>query len=308
MNIGEQPEGNGKLTSRSGSVADLDYKDLSAAYAIAGRKITISDMAAQTLGGRVTGGGTITTGEQSMAFDIHAKASDVNLTDLFDALPGDVQRSLNGRANLDISVSGSGSEWNNIKQTLSGDGLAELINGEIIDWNIAKSFFDEIDQFAGANIVTQQIKAKYPKVFTGPNTSFEDLKSDFVIKDGAILARNLQLKHNDYAINGKGSLNFGGGLNVQATFVASKALTSDLIAQYNAVKYLADAQGRIEVPLELTGTLPRISAKPDSEYLRSIMSKALTEQGLDLLKKKNLQDLLPFGKKSESKPDSTKKK
>ena len=74
------------------------------------------------------------------------------------------------------------------------------------------------------------------------------------------------------------------------------------------MKYLADAQGRIEVPLELTGTLPRISAKPDSEYLRSIMSKALTEQGLDLLKKKNLQDLLPFGKKSESKPDSTKKK
>jgi hypothetical protein len=183
-----------------------------------------------------------------------------------------------------------------------------MLNGEILEWNAAKSFFGEIEQFAGSNVISQQIKTKYPGVFQRPNTEFKNFKSDFTVRDGKLLARNLLLTHKDYTIKGKGALDFDKGLDLRTTFVVSKTLSDDLIGQYSAARYLANPQGQIEVPVLLSGTLPNVAARPDSDYLRSVMNKALVDEGLDILKKSNLQDLLPFGKKKESKPDSTKKK
>ncbi|UCH83935.1 MAG: AsmA family protein [Candidatus Latescibacterota bacterium] len=304
---GDGPAGQGRFASKNGSFANFDYHNLSTDYTITGSTITVSDIAVETLGGRLTGGGTITTGDQATGFDIHAKANAVDLIELIDVIPGSARKSLTGKANLDINISGSGKEWKDIKHTLSGEGLAELVNGEIVDWNIAKSFFGEIEQYAGSNVISQELKTRYPGVFQRAHTDFKNLKSDFVVEEGKILARNLHLNHAEYKIKGKGALGFERDLEFRATFIASKSLTDDLIKQYDAAKYLTNEQGQIEVPVLLSGVLPSVTARPDSDYLRNVMSKALVDEGLDILKKNNLQDLLPFGKKKEAKPDSTKK-
>ncbi|UCG53466.1 MAG: AsmA family protein [Candidatus Latescibacterota bacterium] len=305
---GDDPTGGGTIASPAGSIANFDYEDLNATFSIAGKKILIDDMKARTMGGELAGKGQITTGDESTTFDFQAKANGVDITELFSALPGSVQQSLRGTASLDLRISGAGREWGEMKKTLNGDGLAEVLQGEIIDWNIGRSLFAEIDRFAGSSLISQQVRNKYPKVFDRQHTEFKNLASDFVIQDGKLLARNLQLNHDDYRIKGRGSLDFDRGLEFVATFVVSNQLSADLINQYSAAKHLKNQQGQIEVPIVLSGTLPGVKVRPDSDYLRSVMSKALVDEGLDLLKKKNLKDIFPFGKKSESKADSTQKR
>jgi hypothetical protein len=221
------------------------------------------------------------------------------------ALPGSVRQSLRGKANLDINISGSGKEWTDTQKTLSGDGLAEVFEGELVNINIANSILDEISAYTGtSNLIPNSLKTKYPKVFNEQNTVIENLKSDFVVENGRLLARNLVLKHEDYRIRGKGSIGFDKSVDMTATFTVSKRLTDDLVRNYKAISYLKNDRGEVEVPVLLGGSVSGISVKPDSDYIKDLVGKALLGDGLDNLKNKYLKDLFPSNKKS-AKPDTT---
>jgi hypothetical protein len=288
-------------------VANVDYKTLEAAYTVDGKTIRIDSLSASALDGEIRGGGVITASGTGSVFDITLKADKVDLTELLVALPGSVHKSLRGTANLDLKIAGSGKEWPDVQQSLKGTGLAELTDGEILDVNFASEIFDEIGQYVGgANLLPAALKSKYPAVFEDKNTSFENLKSDFVIDSGRLLARNLQLTHNDYGIQAKGSLGFDRSLDVGATFVVSKKLAEDLARNYPAASYLKNARGEIELPLVLSGTIPKVAVKPDVEYFRNLVQKGIVEKGIDAAKKDLLKRLLPGETKAPSPTDTTK--
>jgi autotransporter translocation and assembly factor TamB len=305
MVVDEEPRGEGKVTSPSGSIANVDYNDLSATFSIEGKTIDIHRMNARALRGQIGGKGRITADEQSTAFDLEIDARQVDMTELFTALPASVRRTIRGTANLKCNISGNGREWESMQTTLNGNGLAELFDGAILDFNVANGILDKVDEFTGStNLVSNQLKQKYPKVFEVPNTEFKNFKSDFVVDNGRLLARNLDLKHDEYQITGKGSIGLKRDLELTTNFVVSKKLTDDLIRNYKAVSYLTNSQGMLEVPVLLSGTLPNVRARPDSEYIKKVVGDALVEDGLDRLKNKYLKDLFPSKKKSDSKPDT----
>jgi len=305
--VSKEPSGEGTVVSPSGSIANVDYTNLGASYTIAGKTIRITDMNVRALEGELKGGGVITTGEKESSFNIELAANKVDITELLTALPGSVRQSIRGTASMNLSMSGSGKEWLDVQKTLKGSGLAELFDGEILDVNFATAIFDEIGRYVGAaNLIPNQLRSKYPSVFETKNTSFKDLKSDFVVENGKILARNLQFTHSDYRIGAKGSLGFDRSLDMAATFVVSKKLTDDLARSYPAVAFFKNAQGEIELPLVLAGGLPRVQVKPDTEYIRNVVGKSVVEKGLNELKNDYLKKLLPAEKKSPSPPDTTK--
>ena len=304
--VSKLPSGSGTVTSSAGSVANVDYTALATSFMIDGKTTRFSDLKARALEGDITGGGVITAGESGSAFDIKLAADKVDITELITALPGSVHKSLSGKASLDLSLSGSGKEWPDIQKTLKGSGLAELVDGEIIDINFAGAIFDEIGRYFGAaNLVPAALKAKYPAVFEQKNTSFNNLKSDFVLENGRLLARNLQLKHTDYGILAKGSIGFDRTLDVAATFVVAKKLADDIARSYPAAAYLKNSRGEIELPLILGGAIPNVEVKPDPQYLKNLLGKGVVEKGLEGLKKNYLKDLFPAEKKSPAPVDTS---
>jgi uncharacterized protein involved in outer membrane biogenesis len=306
--VKKEPSGEGTVTSPSGSVGNIDYNGLEASYSIAGNTVHITDMKARALDGELAGSGSVTTTKEGSSFDFQLAADKVDITEALTSLPGAVQKVLSGRASLNLKISGNGKEWPDIQKTLKGSGLADLSDGEILDVNFASAIFDEIGKYIGnANLIPAQLKSKYPSVFERRGTSFKDLKSDFVIENGKLLARNLQLKHDDYGIRAKGSIGFDKSLDVAATFIVSKKLADDLARSYQAVSYLQNPQGEIELPLMIGGALPNVSVKPDTDFLKNVAGKGIVEKGIDALKKEGLKDLLPFGKKTAP-PDSAKTK
>ncbi|MFQ5510399.1 MAG: AsmA-like C-terminal region-containing protein [Candidatus Krumholzibacteriia bacterium] len=310
MRAGRTVINRGKLSSTGGSVANFDYENLTGKYSAEGNAIDLSDVSVQTLDGSLNGKGRILMDEQSPSFNFESEARDLNLVQVFEVIPGGVRKHLRGRANLNVKISGKGKDWNNIQKTVDGDGFANFFAGEIVGTNIFNKIVDQLSSITGnPDWVAQNVRDKYPKVFKNADTAFKDFSSTFVIEGGKLLARNVKLDAGDYSMLGKGALDFGGGLDLNITLTVSKGLSADLVSGFSAASLLLDTQGRIQIPFLLTGTLPGVKAKPDPDFVKKVLEKALVNKGLDLfgkkgsdleeLKKDGLKKFLDFGKKKK---------
>ena len=85
---------------------------------------------------------------------------------------------------------------------------------------------------------------------------------------------------------------------MQANFVGSQALTQSLVGQVRQARYLADSQGRIGIPLRLTGSLSSLSVKPDLEFVAQSLQRAAIGGVLDAA-------FGQLGRASESAPAAT---
>jgi len=56
-----------------------------------------------------------------------------------------------------------------------------------------------------------------------------------------------------------------------------------VIGALKEARYLADDQGRLSIPFRLTGQMPNVRAKADSDYVERVLQKAIVGEGLDQL-------------------------
>ena len=99
----------------------------------------------------------------------------------------------------------------------------------------------------------------------------------------------------DYIMQGVGSVGFDKTVDMKITMVLSRGFSADLIADIREAKYLTNSQGQIEIPFQLTGTMPKVSAGIDGNYVANLIQKALLKDGIEEVGKKLFDDL--FGGK-----------
>ena len=291
-----EPTGSGRLTSLGGRFGNFDYEHLKTDFAIEGKKTRFENLELRMLDGTLRGKGTFTSDEKSPSFNIESSAQGINVAKLVEAMPDVTKQVISGRASLDVDLAGSGKQWTDIQPTLSGGGLAVMLEGALLDFNVFDSIVQQITRSTGvSNLISNRVRQKYPKVFDDTNTSFKELKSDFKVENGRLLARNLKLDAGDYLLSGKGGIGLDKSLDMVVTLSVSKALSADLIKDVDLVKYLANDNGQVVIPFALRGTMPNVTAVPDQAYINGVIQKALVRKGVDQLGdnlQKGIGDLL----------------
>lgn len=285
----------GRVESSGGAVANIDYQNMSGNYDIEATTTHLTDFHMQTLDGTIDGAGTVKMIEKTPSFDITAKVRGVNVVDAFAMIPGSARSLVKGKVDLDLKASGKGNEWSSIQKTVSGDGLAQLFDGALLDFNVFKDVLDELGARTGRqNWISQNVIDKYPKVFKDPDTKFKDMKSDFVLENGRLKARNVALDAGNYTMTGAGSVGFDQTVDLKVTMKLTKAFSTDLIKDIKEAKYLTNSSGQIEVPFTLTGTIPNVRPGIDAKFIGAVVQRALIEDG-----GKNLINDLLGGKKKQ---------
>lgn len=294
------PVNTGAFTARQGSVGNIDFTELEGQFALDGNKATLKHISLKTLGGTATGSGTALLDPVKPSFSIKTNIVGAEISQLLATIPALEKNPLKGTVNLNADISGSGKEWNDIKHSISGTGLTEILQGKILQFNFIDQLFSGLKQYPGlSNIVTQRIQDKYPKAFKSKDTEFKNWNSDFVLEEGKLKARNLVLIAPDYSVRGQGYIDFDKVLDLDITLALNPALSNDLAGEVGILRYFINAEGQLEVPLRLTGTLPKVTLMPNQEYIQTTLQKGLLQQGVDKLKDKGLKDLLPKIKKRE---------
>jgi uncharacterized protein involved in outer membrane biogenesis len=80
----------------------------------------------------------------------------VDLKELYGALSPKAEKDIRGRLNGEMKISGSGQKWDELKQSLRGQGEAEVVQGALLNFNLADGAMSGI---AGvANMINPRIR------------------------------------------------------------------------------------------------------------------------------------------------------
>jgi uncharacterized protein involved in outer membrane biogenesis len=301
----------GAATSAAGTVSNLDYRDLTATIRSTEDRIDIDSFSAKTLGGTVQGDGAFLPKAVPPRFEINTRVRSVNLTEYFTYKVQSLPRFIEGTIDLDLELAGAGKDWQNIKSTLSGAGGAVVVRGSLLNVNIADELLSGVEQVPLVDrSAVERVRQNNPKLFSGNNTAFKDLKGDFRIDGGRIHSKGLVLETSDYSVFGEGWVSLDSELNIKTNIVFSPRTTQRLINEVSVFKYLSNDKGQLEIPVSLTGPLTRPKVSPDIDALSRKIQDSAVDAGVDKLRDQlgdEVKGLFKgLGKKKDAKQDTTK--
>jgi uncharacterized protein involved in outer membrane biogenesis len=302
----------GTATSPAGSVANVDYQNMSAVLRTTQNEVKIESFSARALGGTLEGNGTFYPKAEPPSFEMATKVRKVNLAEYFTYKVKSLPKFIEGSIDLDLNVAGAGKEWEQISPTLDGDGAGVVLQGSLLNVNVLNEILNGLAQLpmVDQNSINN-IRRNNPKLFSGNNTAFKDLRGNIRIQGGRVSSTGLIMKSDDFSIRGGGWVSFDRQLSMDAHIVLSRQATERLISDAKMVKYLTNEEGQLEIPLTLSGLLTRPSVGVDVNALSRRIQDSAVDAGVDALKdgvEDQVKDFLKgFGKKkSTAKPDTSK--
>lgn len=278
-------EFHGSLRSSEGSLRDVDYRDLAAELGLEDRVARLDRLSLGAFDGSYAGSGRYDLREPANPkFSFQSSVRGMVLKALLGTKFPGAEEKIDGRLDADLALSGSGSGWETIRNSLRGDGRMDVKDGVIKDVNIADQVLASVTGIGGlSSLVSPRTRSKYPELFSTGDTRFEKLGGTVQIADGEARTDDLTLAARDYAILGRGRYALENRVDLTATLVASRGLTDDVVADVKEAKYIANDEGRLEIPFRLTGSLPRVRPKPDSAFITRTLARAAVGKGIEKL-------------------------
>jgi hypothetical protein len=290
---------NGAITSRGtytasgGTIADGDFKNLQTSIAFVDRVATIESFSTDAFSGNVKAKGRYDMREATPRFAATANIKAVDVAALSNAISPSAPKNLRGFLDMDLDVTGAGKNWDAIQDALKGQAKMEVKNGALLDVNLAESVFSNVP--GGVTIVPNDIRKKYPAVFSAKDTEFKQMKGTAVIADGRARTDDLVVSAAEFETLGKGWVGFDRKVDFRALLTFSPQLSQDIVNKAKQAKGFLNDQGQLEMPFTLSGKLPGAKPKPDMNYVTRAMQKSFFGQTFDNL----------GGKKSKKSSDAS---
>jgi len=168
-----------------------------------------------------------------------------------------------GTMTLAGQVSGPSPAEPHFELALAGDGKFNVKDGFVGGLAVGRALRDVLglllDEQAAA-----RLRERYPELFGGDELRFTALSGSGRLARGAVHTDDLLIAAPSYEMRGSGSMSLDGVLDLTLRMVASQALTEDLIHDRKVRSVLAGSEGRLVVPLRVTGDIHRPRVLPDS--------------------------------------------
>jgi uncharacterized protein involved in outer membrane biogenesis len=277
----------GTVASAHGRLYKIDYKDLTTSVVLENKIASIRKLRATTFNGSVQAEGEYAYNNPRPRFSLASQVQRIDLGDLYRSLDPQSSRDIQGRLTGDITVSGSGKDWNEIKPSLRGQGRAEVLEGALLDFNIADGVLSGVTGIPGlTSLINPQVRKKYPETFEAKDTKFKELQGSFILADERVNIADLRIGAANYTVQGSGWVNFEKRTNFQGVLLLSQPLSADLGRSAREVTYAFNNQSQFELPFSLTGILPKVRATPDASYLARMVQRGFLRKGAEELKQR----------------------
>ncbi len=267
------------LTSASGMVANVPYNDLALSTAYSGDRLTIDSLKLNTFDGSVAANGVATLGT-TPTFNMKLNADNVDMQKALAAQKSKAAANIRGNLTANVQIAGSGSAFDQIKPTLHGNGGGSLRNGKLVGVNVVGQALGKVDNLPGiGSLVPASVVNNHPELFKSNDTDLQQARLTFQIQGPRIITHDLTVSSLDYSLLGDGWFDMDRNIDLGARILMSPAFSKELIAARKNVAYLANSDGQVEIPLRVTGQLPKPAVVPDVTVLaQRAASNALTNK------------------------------
>jgi autotransporter translocation and assembly factor TamB len=277
----------GKLASTEGRLYKINYKNLGTNFALENKVANIRNFRVNALNGSLHLEGKYAFSDPTPRFALTSKAQGLDLAELYRTLDAENGRDIRGRLNANMKISGSGKQWNEIRPSLRGQGQAEVLQGALLNFNLADGVLSGASGIPGlTSFINPQVRKKYPETFEAKDTEFKELKGLFDLADARINVKELRIVAADYAVDGNGWVDFEKRVDFQALLTLSQRLSADLGHSARELTYMFNKQNQFEMPFALTGTLPNVKPRPDSNYIGKMVQRGFLRRGTEELQRR----------------------
>lgn len=194
---------------------------------------------------------------------------------------------LDGKIAFAFAGSMTGSSWDMISKTMSGDGTLSIDNGVVLDTNILRQSLGALYMFPGLlDSIGLSVPGQVKDALSNEYTLLKPVNQKFSVKDGVAALPELGVETDFAQLYGAADLTLQGELNGKGIIVFSKEISDAMIKAFDQMRYIANQQGFVEFPVAFNASGRGVSIAPDLQY---IAAKVAMQKGQeivsDLLKK-----------------------
>ena len=230
----------------------VDIKNLRIAAEVKGQEAKLNSLSFQLFEGQVTGQGTLIAVSDAPPFRSTVTLQGLQLAPALDAI-ATTPLSISGTAGGDLALQGRGFSMPDLTKALEGTSHLMVKDGKIEGVNVLQ---EALSLLKVAGIPLSDPKA----------TVFSTIETDLAVKQGMINVQRLLMDSHDFQATGGGTIGFDQRLNLTVNLNLSQDL-SQKIAGSSPVAKLAVKDGRLSLPLMITGTVQEPSYGLDMKVL-----------------------------------------
>lgn len=157
-----------------------------------------------------------------------------------------------------------------VAQALSGSGTLRVAEPVLVHLNLLREVFARLSMLPGLMETLQaRLPAEYQAKFSSPDTRFDPIELSVALADGAFRLQPTTLGTDVFHLVAGGSVGLDGALRLNGLLRIEPAFSSALIISVHELRLLTNPQGELEIPLLLSGSLPRVAVAPDLNYVAS---------------------------------------
>ncbi len=286
----------GRILSADGRIYNLDYKNLDANLSYAKDNVVLRSFRANVLNGSAQLKGEFGF-DEGPKFSMVSEIKGIDLVQLHQYFTKD-QPDMRGSLNGNLKLSGQGDQWQEIKPTLRGDGQTEVLNGTLLNFNIADAVLSGATGIPGlTNLINPAVRRKYPETFEAKDTVFKDLQTQLDIGDSRLNLKNLRIAAAQFRVAGDGWVDFERRVDFRGVIRFSPELSGDIAGAVREIRLLFNKNNELEIPFTLSGQMPNVRPRPDASFLTKALQRGLFQRGAE-----ELQEQL-FGPKERRDPE-----
>ncbi|HVA39649.1 MAG TPA: AsmA-like C-terminal region-containing protein, partial [Candidatus Binataceae bacterium] len=255
------------VTSPTGTMQNIGYRNLAADATYGGQAVTISSLKVGAFNGTLDGTARATLGAEPV-FNVGLNLHGIDLQQALLSQKSKAADTVRGQLTGQVRVAGRGDTFDRIKPTLSGNGQMAVANGKLIGVNIAAQAMRKVQGLPGIDkLITPTIIARHPALFNSPDTDLRELSMTFVIQGPRITSHDIKAATPDYSALADGWFDLDKNIDMNAHLLLSQELSRELMSEKKNVVYLANEQKQVDIPVRISGQLPKPSVQPDIQFL-----------------------------------------
>jgi uncharacterized protein involved in outer membrane biogenesis len=162
-----------------------------------------------------------------------------------------------------VALDTRGRAGSHIVETLDGSGRVDVRDATLKGVNIGHAVLGatKVPFIEGALLAL--VPAPFRKQLADKDTPIHSLTGDFSIRGGWAETRNLVAVSDLFAATAAGRASTGMELALTATVAFDRGFSQAMASSVRELRLLFDEQGRLSIPVKLTGQLPNVSVEPD---------------------------------------------
>ncbi len=267
---------NGKITVEEGRFERITFTKLSALLSQKESLFSLDELKLSAFSGRLAGSAWADLGTLPLAYGTKMMMTGVQINDALTAV-ANMEGIVYGKASMDVSIEGKGTEFADLEKYLSGKGAVKAANGRLTTANLG----------GGA------AKAAALLGLEGDDgeTQFEDMDVSFTIEDVKVKVSNMRISTGEYSLKARGDIGLDRSLDMTSRMTLSRE-KSDQIPANRRRLFPKESDGRVQIPLKIGGNVTSPSIGLDS----SAMNQAAKEEVKKEVKKKTEELKKKIGK------------